>query len=257
MTLAAQLDGDLEPIGPLDPLPEGLDPRWEGVDLESVLDEVQAFAGASRFDAFMESEHAYVTAVEEAFRSFVASRPVLDWFDVVFGARQGAGYHVVPGLLTGLMSYGVHAGGDEIYAIMSLEGPDEAGVPALGLPTEEYLVHELAHSYVNPVVREHLARFERASPALDAAAPAMEQLHYPTREIVVEESIVRALTVLYLLDSVGEDAAGSSLQNQVNLGFVWTRDLALALDAAIRTGGGALTEEGMIDAATSVLMTAG
>ena len=157
MTLAAQLDENLDPVGPLAPLPEGLDRRWEGVDLANVLDEVRAFASTTRFDEFMASQHEYVSAVEDAFRSFVASRPVLDWFDGVFGARVSAGYHVVPGLLTGQMSYGVHAGADEIYAIMSLEAPDQAGVPALGPLTEEYLVHELAHSYVNPVVREHMS----------------------------------------------------------------------------------------------------
>jgi hypothetical protein len=185
----------------------------------------------------------------------IASRPVLGWFDRVFRARPAAGYHVVPGLLTGAMSYGVHAGGEELFAIMSLEAPDEAGIPAVGPLTEEYLVHELAHSYVNPVVRRHLSRFEGSSPALDAAAPAMQQLHYPTREIVVEESIVRALTVLYLLDAFGNDVASSSLEEQIGLGLVWTRDLALALDAAIGTGG-ALTDELMIDAAASVLMAA-
>jgi hypothetical protein len=257
MTLAAQLDENLAPVGPLAALPEGLDRRWEGVDLASVLDEVRAFASTTRFDEFIASQHEYVSAVEDAFRSFVASRPVLDWFDGVFGARGSAGYHVVPGLLTGPMSYGVHAGADEIYAIMSLEAPDQAGIPALGLLTEEYLVHELAHSYVNPVVREHVKQFEGPSPALDAAAAAMEQQHYPTRGIVVQESIVRALTVLYLRDAVGIEAASSSLENQIRLGFVWTRDLALALDAAIQAGDGTLTDELMIDAAARVLMPAG
>ena len=137
------LDGNLAPVRPLTPLPEGLDRRWEGVDLASVLYEVTAFASTTRFDEFMASQHEYVSAVEDAFRLFVASRPVLDWFDGVFGARGSAGYHVVPGLLTGLMSFGVHAGADEIYTIMSLEAPDQAGIPALGLMTEEYLVHEL------------------------------------------------------------------------------------------------------------------
>ena len=160
MTLAVQLDENLAPVRPLTPLPEGLDRRWEGVDLASVLDEVAAFASTARFDEFMASQHEYVSDVEDAFRRLVASRPVLDWFDAVFGARGSVGYHVVPGLLTGLMSFGVHAGADEIYAIMSLEAPDEAGIPALGLLTEEYLVHELAHSYVNPVVSEHVERFD-------------------------------------------------------------------------------------------------
>jgi hypothetical protein len=256
MTLAAQLDENLEPVAPLAPLPEGLDRRWEGVDLANLLDEVRAFASTARFDEFMASQHDYVAAVEDTFRSFVESRPVLDWFDGAFGTRASAGYHVVPGLLTGPYSYGVHVG-DEIYAIMSLEAPDQAGVPALGPLTEEYLVHELAHAYVNPAVTEQVELFEGPSPALVAAAPAMEQQHYPTREIVVQESIVRALTVLYLRDAIGDEAARSSLEQQVRLGFVWTRDLALALDAAMRTGDGTLTDEAMINAAARVLMPAG
>jgi uncharacterized protein DUF4932 len=257
MTLAAQLDENLAPVGPLDPLPAGLDRRWEGVDLANLLEDVDAFARATRFDEFMASQADYVSAVEEAFRSFLASRPVLDWFDGVFGTRASAEYHVVPGLLTGLMSYGVHAGEDEIYAIMSLESPDRSGIPAIGLLTEEYLVHELAHSYVNPVVHAQVEQFDGPSPALDAAAPAMEQQAYPTREIVVQESIVRALTVLYLRDAVGDQAANSSLESQVSLEFVWTRELALALDAAIRTGDGTLSDDLMIDAAARVLMPAG
>jgi len=257
MTLAAQLDENLAPVRSLTPLPEGLDRRWEGVDLASVLYEVTAFASTTRFDEFMASQHEYVSAVEDAFRLFVASRPILDWFDGVFGARGSAEYHVVPGLLTGLMSFGVRAGADEIYAIMSLEAPDQAGIPALGLLSEEYLVHELTHSYVNPVVREHVERFDGPSPALDAAAPAMEEQYYPTREIVVQESIVRALTVLYVHEAVGIGAANSSLENQIRLGFVWTLDLVLALDAAIQAGDGTLTDELMIDAAARVLMPAG
>lgn len=256
MTLAAQLDENLVPVRPLAPLPEGLDRRWEGVDLASVLDEVTAFASTTRFDEFMASQHEYVSAVDDAFRLFVGSRPILDWFDAVFGARDSAGYHVVPGLLTGLMSFGVRAG-DEIYAIMSLETPDEAGMPALGLLTEEYLVHELAHSYVNPVVAQHGDRFDGPSPALDAAALVMEQQAYGTREVVVQESIVRALTVLYLNDTVGLDAANASLETQIGLGFVWSLDLVLAVDGAIEAGDGTLTDELMVDAAASVLMPAG
>ena len=256
MTLAAQLDEQLAPVRPLSPLPEGLDVRWEGVDLERVLGEVRDFAAEARFDDFLAAQHGYIAAVEEAFRSFVRSRPVRDWFEGVFGPRQRTGYHVVPGLLTGLMSYGVHAGADEIYAIMSLEAPDADGIPTLGLLTEEYLVHEFAHAYVNPVVREHIEVFDGAAPSIDGAASAMEQQHYLTRDIVVAESIVRALTVLYLRDEVGIDAARQSLEMQHRLGFTWTRDLAVALTTAIEAGDGTLTDARMIEAAALVLMQA-
>jgi hypothetical protein len=254
MTLAAQLDDQLVPLRALDPPPEGLDPRWEGVDLAEVLDEVRAFAQATRFDGFMASQHEYVSAVEDVFREFVASRPILDWFDGVFGPHDAANYHVVPGLLTGHMNFGVHAGSADVYAIMWLEAPDQDGVPAPGPSTEELLVHEFAHTYVNPVIRDHLDSFDGSSPLLDAAAPAMAQQAYPTREIVVDESIVRALTVLYLRDEVSLEAAQASLANQIGLGFTWTRDLALALDAARAEGGGILTDGLMIEAAAGVLM---
>ena len=257
MTLAAQLDEQLAPVRPLSPLPEGLDVRWEGVDLERVLGEVRDFAAEARFDDFLAAQHDYIAAVEEAFRSFVRSRPVRDWFEGVFGPGQRPGYHVVPGLLTGLMSYGVHAGTDEFYAIMSLEAPDAGGVPTLGLLTEEYLVHEFAHAHVNSVVREHIEVFDGPAPLIDSAAPAMEQQHYLTRHIVVEESIVRALAVLYLRDEVGVDAARQSLEMQHRLGFTWTRDLALTLATAIEAGDGMLTDERMIEAAALVLMRAG
>jgi hypothetical protein len=84
----------------------------------------------------------------------------------------------------------------------------------------------------------------------------MEQQHYPTREIVVQESIVRALTVLYLHDEVGPDASRQSLDTHHRLRFIWTRDLALALATAIETGGGTLTDERMIQVAADVLMPA-
>jgi hypothetical protein len=256
MTLAAQLDEQLAPVRPLSPLPAGLDVRWNGVDLDRLLEEVRDFAEHARFDDFITSQRGYIAAVEEAFRAFVGSRPVGDWFDGVFGARRHTGYHVVPGLLTGLMSYGIHAGGDQIYAVMSLEAPDADGIPTLGLLTEEYLVHEFAHSHVNPVVRKHIEVFAGVAPLIDGSASAMEQQHYLTREIVVEESIVRALTVLYLRDVVGLDAARQSLEMQHRLGFTWTRDLALELSAAIEAGDGTLTAERMIEVAADVLMPA-
>jgi hypothetical protein len=256
MTLAAQLDEQLAPVRPLSPLPEGLDVRWEGVDLDRVLTEVSDFAADARFDDFLAAQHDYIAEVEATFGSFVESRPVREWFGGLFGPGQRTEFHVVPGLLTGLMSYGVHADSDEIYAIMSLEAHDDGGIPSLGSLTEEYVVHEFAHSYVNPVVRRNIEVFDGPAPLLDASAAVMEQQHYLSREIVVEESIVRALTVLYLNDEVGPDAARQSLEVQHRLGFTWTRDLALAFATAIEAADGMLTDEGMIEATTDVVMSA-
>lgn len=255
MTLAVHVDEQFRPIAPLDPRPDAVDRRWEGVDLVHLLDDVAAFVATSRFDDFMGEHDDYIAAVEAEFGSFLRSRPIVAWFDGVFGARPHDRYTVVPGLLVGQMSYGVHNDDDgAVYAIMSLESADVDGIPSPGLLTEEYLVHEFAHSYVNPVVRSSLAVFGGEAPLLDAAVPAMAQQAYATREVVVAESIVRALTVLYLRDEVSADAANTSLQVQTGLGFVWTADLARALDRSIQAGDGLLTDQVLVDTAAGVLL---
>jgi len=253
LTLAAQLDEQLRPVRPLSPLPEGVDQRWEGVDIAALLDEVRAFATDTRFDEFIVGETEYTSNVEAAFRSFVAGRPLVSWFDDHLGARDDADYSVVPGLLTGLMSYGIHAGVDEIFAVVALEAPDADGLPTLGPLSEEMLVHELAHSYVNPVVHDHLAEFSEPSPVLVEAAPAMAQQHYPTLEIVIDESIVRALTVLYLYDEVDTTAANAVLARQVELGFSWVPALARALDSSRSAHGGTWSDAELIATTAAVL----
>lgn len=256
MTLAVHLDDDLASTVPLEPLPVGVDPRWEGVDLDRLLADVATFAVDSGFDAFADSQQAYADSVVEAFEALVADRPIAAWLDGLFDRPAHGALTVVPGLLTGQMSYGVRNENEgSVYAIMSLEAPDGDGVPAPGLLTEEYLVHEFLHSYVNPVVHGALDRFDGAAPLLDAAAPAMAQQAYATREVVVQESIVRALTILYLRDEVGRDAANESLEGQIDRGFVWTADLAVTLDEAIGADG-TLTDAAMLDVAVAVLTSA-
>jgi Domain of unknown function (DUF4932) len=254
MTLVPQIDDELNPVRPLSPLPHGVDLRWAGVDLESLLSEVRDFAFASRFDDFLATQAAYTTTVEERLTEMIAGRPIVDWFDASFADRPAAGYHVVPGLLTGDFSYGVHDGAAQIFAVVGLEAPDRQGLPSFGLLTEELLVHELAHSYVNPAVRARLDQISGPAPLLDAAQQAMEAQHYPTREIVVEESIVRALTVLYLSDEVSLPAALASVDRQVELGFVWTPQLVDAIDLARGAHDVAWTDEVLVTAAAGVLL---
>ena len=253
LTLAVQLGPDLRPSQPLSPLPEGVDPRWQGVDVEALLAQVRAFRAASRFDDFRASQATYAHAVEDRLRAFVAARQLLPWFDAAFGARAGASYHAAPGLLTGAMSYGVHAGPLVIIEVMDLEAPDADGLPTFGPVTEALLAHELAHSYVNPIVHAHLAEVSGAWPMLDAAAPAMARQHYMTREIVVDESLVRAVTVLYLRDKVSAAAADASLAEQQRLGFTWTPALATALETARASHGGVWGDGEMIVTTAAVL----
>ena len=238
--LAAHLNPSLAPAVPLDPLPPGLDPRWESVDIDGYLAQVRGFAAASDFEAFYEMQAEYRAEVEDAFTAFLAGKPVIDFFDSVFGPLN-ASYRVVPGLLTGGFGFGTMArvpGGLDVTDVAFLEAPDSEGVPHPTTRSLEFLVHEFAHSYVNPIFDPKAdAMRASAEPLFRQFEQEMRDQAYTSYPIMVDEAVVRALTVVYLREQVGGDAAEASIAEQEQLSFAWTRELADAIEAELERSG--------------------
>jgi len=89
------------------------------------------------------------------------------------------------------------------------------------------VVHEIGHSFVNPVLAEHAAVFRGPGRRLFAAVGTrMERMAYGTWEVTVNESVLRAVVVRYLLAHGGESAARRETSAQVRQGFPWTLVLA-------------------------------
>lgn len=257
LTLAIQLDDALRPAGRLSPLPAGVDARWKDAPVDEYVARARDFAEASDLEGFLRAESAYTSKVEQAFRDFLADKPVLAWFDGVFGRRANATYLVAPGLLTGKWNYGLHAvrpdGAEVVVQVMNLEGADANGLPHPGETTHGLLAHELAHTYVNPIVEARLdALKDVALPAFESVHEAMARQTYGTETIFLDESVVRAVTVLYLRENAGEDAARRSLAEQRALSFLWTDDLARAIDDVRKKNGGKVSEAELVDATRAV-----
>jgi len=251
--LAAQLDERYRPAGPLTPLPEGLDERWRGVDLAAYLALVQDFAAQARADDFFATQAPYFARIDRAFGDFLADKELLAWFDGVFGRKAKAVYVVAPALLTGPMSYGVHAyrpdGTEVIMQAMSLVAVDRDGVPRPGEITQWLLAHELAHPYVNPIIDRHWGALKDViAPAFESVRPAMERQAYRRPEHVGYESLARAVQILYLADHAGAAAAQRSLDEQQRLSFLWTPELVAALRRARQQAGGRLSEDAIVAA---------
>ena len=254
--LAVYLDSGLEPIRPLEPLPPGLDPRWEGVDLDRYLADVRDFSAASSFEEFEAAQAGYAADVESTLTSFLADRPVIDWFEDAFG-HAGAEFTVVPGLLSGSFSFAASAeqadGQTELAPILYLEAPDADGVPT---PTElsfEFLVHELAHGWVDPVFDARVEEMRgSALPLFREVEELMRQQAYSSYPIMVNESVVRALVVSFLRERAGEEPAERSLAEQEQLGFIWTAELAEAIEALREEGGGRVEPDALVEATQQV-----
>lgn len=232
--LAVYLDASFKPLRPLSPTPPGLDKRWEGAPIDDYLSKVRDFAAKSHFDEFFRAHAGYYQSVEGAFRSSLKT-PIIPWFDAAFGARKGARYQVIPGLLTGGMNYGTSAlhrdGSEDIVQVMYLENPDAQAVPHPTERTLEFLAHEFAHSYIHPLLEPQMESFrEAAQPVFARVERAMRAQAYPSYPLMVEESVVRAVTILYLRDRASAEQVARSLAEQQKLSFLWTPELVAALD---------------------------
>ena len=227
--LAVNLDRvRLAPMAAIDP--DELDPRWHGVAVEAFLEQVRDFAIASRFVRFVEDHVTYTSAAEDRIAHALEQQQITKWFETFLGKKPGASFTVVPGLLVGGWSYDAHArtpsGRENVYMVVSLENVDEAGLPRPTHLTIMLVVHEMAHSYINPVVEQHLAVLEPgASKLYEVVQPAMENQAYRGWKLMVEESIVRAFTILYLHTKVSEEAARETIRAEERRSFLWMAEL--------------------------------
>jgi Domain of unknown function (DUF4932) len=192
---------------------------------------VRRFAAASHAADFFAGQASYFHRVEDRFRDLLAREQPVAWFDDFFGVRARARYWLVPGLLTGPSNYGPHAerpgGRVEFYSIVSLEDTDADGLPRPSHFTAELIVHEMAHSYVNPLVDGHLTELEPAmSRIYPLVADVMRKQAYGSWRIMAYESLVRAVTQRYVRQRHGDQAADRLAREDEGISFYWTGELA-------------------------------
>ncbi|MBA3392818.1 MAG: DUF4932 domain-containing protein [Deltaproteobacteria bacterium] len=229
MSLAVHLD-DGRQLGNAEAL-IALEPRWKGVDLEAYLAQVRDFATVTKLDAFFDEHHGLYEQAAAKLRAVVDKEDVIGWFDQLFGRRANTRYTVVVGMLTGPASFGPHAvlpdGTVDNYQILGLGAPEAPSpAPEKNEETIGLLVHEMGHSYINPMFARHRAALEPAGKALTAlVAEPMRAQGYGEWPTMLNESAVRALTVLYLRDRRGPDAGAAAARAELRASFVWTNEL--------------------------------
>ena len=223
MQLAVHLDDKLQ----LRAVPA--DPRFTGVDLESYLQTVRDFASASGFDEFFARHRADHARMTEQLRTAITADDPRAWFDSFFGERPGARFVVIAAPLNGTWIYGAHAG-DEVYQILGIYKVDFDELPVVDTDILELVVHEIAHSYINPLFDKHRAALEPHGTRLFARVEEpMRKQAYGVWHIMLNELAVRAVTTLYILDRRGKDAANAAAQKEVSRSFLWTPELAKLL----------------------------
>ncbi|MCG3125169.1 MAG: hypothetical protein GIKADHBN_03704 [Phycisphaerales bacterium] len=216
-----------------DPRPPRLDKRWNPEFTRQWLDQVRDFIKVTSAAGFFDQEREFYGKVNERMAAFVRETDPVPWFDSFFGAKAGASYQVIPGLVCGGSNYGVgvvflDGSPEEIRPVLGCWKWDKVGLPEFA--TEAYLptfIHELAHSYVNPFVERHAGVIDPPFATMyPSIAAAMKRKAYATARTVACETIVRAVVIRYLHDRLGPGAGEAEKFRQKREGFPWAGGLA-------------------------------
>jgi hypothetical protein len=218
---------------PLKPRPDTLDDRWRVAEARLFLDQARRFAKEADFAGFFDAhEDLYATTVKRA-QAVIAKEARLDWFGAFFGARPGASFRLVLGMLNGPSCYGprVRKGKtEELYCILGVWATDAEGLPAFDRNMVSTVAHEFCHSWANPLVDANEKGLRKAGETLyPLVEQAMARQAYANWLTMFRESLVRACVVRYMRATQGAEAARAEAKAQVARGFHWVPDLAALL----------------------------
>lgn len=217
---------------------QSLDKRWKNVNTTQFVYLLNAFYIKSEAKQFFADERFYYDKVLSAFNG-VLSKFNQSWYFQYYGVKPKEKFNVIIGCGNGGQNYGTSTNspkeGKQIYAIMGSWSFDKEGNPIF--KEDNYLpilIHEFNHSFINPL----LGKYEinkilktSATMLLDAMKTEMANQNYKDWQTLVNESLVRASVVRYLManDSTNQQA-NQEVITQINAGFLWMKDLVSLLE---------------------------
>lgn len=213
--------------------------RWIGVDLKMVMRNISDFYTDSNFAKFFDSHKPFYEEICEIFNSNVTSKFNQEWYSQFYGVEPKENFEVIIGFVNGGGNYGpsrqLPGKPRDVYAIMGY-GLDENGDTYYSSSPNSFLVtlvHEFNHSFVNPLATDK--RFsdqmeDAGKNMLKLSEQVMQRSAYGKWENLVNESIVRAAVIRYLIDNnYSEDKVRESIINEMSVGFYWTPELVKSL----------------------------
>ena len=195
---------------------------------------MQFYTDARCEEFFAEHDGLYQIAQER----FMPVYKALDvtWYTQYYGEQPDGSLNIIIGLSLGGGNYGPKVvypdGKEDSYAIMGTSSIDSTDKPFYTvdnyLPT---LIHEFNHSYVNHLTKKYEKDFESAGTILfDLLKAGMSSQHYTSWQTVMNESLVRASVIRYLLIHNPEGkAAKYQLISDFGRGFFWMKGLVETL----------------------------
>jgi hypothetical protein len=213
---------------PFDSPVSRLGTQWHGVEARAFLTQARDFARVAGLAAFLRFEQPVFDSASARLARLIQHKPLPMWFSTFYGEPVGD-IIVSPLLISGAGNFAAEfVSGDthERYAFVSFQASDKEGFPVPPADVIEQMVHELSHSFVNPIVIADSARLRLSGQQVfQSVQQAMNDIGYSSWLTMCYESLVRASVIRYLLATDGREAARRETRSQQGRGFIWMDEL--------------------------------
>ena len=238
MNMAVHLSiekGKLTLIGNRAELNNGVNNGWKNVDVDDFLDKLNQFYKDTRFHKFFEQHRAFYDESVKHFENEVMSKFHQDWYARFYGTEAPGQFHIIINFTYGRSNNGVNRQlpGQplEVFAILGYQLNPTTAQPQW---FTDVLIHEFNHSFVNPLLdnANNAALIEKVGQRLYMwSQPEMNNQAYNDWRIVINESIVRAIVFIYMMDNglITKQTLNEMFNVTWRNGFRWTPELVNSL----------------------------
>ncbi len=193
--------------------------------LDEFAEAVSKFANETDFCRFYNEHRAFYNKTLQEFAKNDEILLNITQFEENFFGENASSWTIIPLTLMshhGFAYYFDKDGSKRVYAFLGF-GSVHDGVPVVNINGNgvTFLVHEFAHSFVNPAVDSNYALFKPYEPLYNPVREKLSMMAYTDFKIMLYETFVRAVEAYYLNVTGHPDAAKRKLgMNSVAFYFI-------------------------------------
>jgi hypothetical protein len=219
----------LQPLVPLDPLPEKLDRRWTPRTAAAFLAALADFSREADFPGFFDSHGYLYDEISERISGLVHGDRLVPWMEDFFGSPCKDERSVLVSFLTGFRHYGLSVrlpcGCLALSPVLGVSYWTHAEFRSISPLLSAIVIHEFSHAYVDELVDEVWDQLEPSMTALALDRQSSLPAVYAGVASLAYETVVRACDSWFTLETHGTDEYERMLALHESQGFDLVRGM--------------------------------
>lgn len=218
-------------LNPIFEFSSSIEQRWNSKIAFEFLDLLQRFYNESDCESFFKEQEELYKVAEMRFEN-IYKKINVDWYEDFYGTKPNSNKFItIISIGNGGFNYGPRItfpdGKIDKYSIIGTSKIDSMNLPVYDierlLPT---YIHEFQHSFINPMTKKHEVEFENSCKKLfEIVEWSMRRQAYSNWQTMLNESLVRAAVIRYLLTHSTIEQAERQLKEDFGSNFFWIKDL--------------------------------